>query len=804
MRKTFYFLIILVIGIVIRLLTISSLPFDSDQAIVGLMGKHILEGALPWLYYGDSYTGTLEPALTSWSFLFWGINRVALHLIPFLFTILFIVSIYQLARELFNREIGLFSMLLAAVPPFSVSLYSALAYGGYIEILWLGNIILLITHRQVVQKASLSLLLLFFLGLLWGIAWWTHPISIIYLVTSCFFLIFFKKEWILRGKVLSTALGFLLGSCPFWIWNVKHDFPFLSFSRYNERPNWVLKITGFPEQLLDFFNESFKKTPSPPSYALTAIFLGAVLFLILGRKWLIKRFPSSQGPRLLLLFFTTFCLIYIGSRFSEQNALRYILPLYTIIPICSVLICYPLMMASRNIFIGLVVSILILTTYQQSSLQVFLDRNATRYNKQLQVEHTLFDFLRKTNHRYVYAPEYWSAAELTFNAREYPAFSLLFNDRYPLYTLSADASSEPVFVLEGKHRKSFEEMFRAAGGTYKKELFSPYQKIKGYVVYYDFKPPEVLGQEILPDLWTGKSHLNSGTEKEAFDRNRTTQWTSAAPQKPGMFFQVDLGKVYKINRLVLLGGKGKEWEFPHSYRIELSKNGRDWLEVSCVRNNWAYLFWSGGRPFWKLRDGRLENTFNPREARLLKITLTEPDVHSWSIGELFVYQAKDKAEAAPAPPEEIISFLSREKIKYVYADVGLSAQITLATRGKIKCLQDEYDITAGADYSKWGYNDAFPYFNQLKKRVNFSLSPAFVVAEENKPSFVRTLNTLPVTYSVKVFGNRIIYYGFKGAGSSKEIKNEGDFGSFYWDGTHLLHAEKTGHRPEARNNKGTA
>ena len=202
MRNTCYFLIILTVGIVIRLLQITSLPFDSDQAIVGLMGKHILEGALPWLYYGDSYSGTLEPLLASWSFLFLGIGRFSLHLIPFLFSILFIVSIYQLGRELFDREIGLLSMLLAAVPPFSIGLYSAMAYGGYIEVLWLGNIILLTTHRLALQKNPLSFIPLFFLGLLWGIAWWTHPISIVYLVCSFCFLIYFKKEWVLKGKGL--------------------------------------------------------------------------------------------------------------------------------------------------------------------------------------------------------------------------------------------------------------------------------------------------------------------------------------------------------------------------------------------------------------------------------------------------------------------------------------------------------------------------------------------------------------------------------------------------------------------------
>ena len=136
-------------------------------------------------------------------------------------------------------------------------------------------------------------------------------------------------------------------------------------------------------------------------------------------------------------------------------------------------------MISRTVFIGLVAGILILMSYQQWSLFAFLNKNSTRYFKQLEVEHTLFDFLKKKNCHYAYAPEYWSAAELTFNAQENPAFSLLFNDRYPLYTLRADAALDPAFVLEGKHRKSFEEMLSAAGGTYKKELLSPLSKNKG-------------------------------------------------------------------------------------------------------------------------------------------------------------------------------------------------------------------------------------------------------------------------------------------------------------------------------------
>ena len=431
--------------------------------------------------------------------------------------------------------------------------------------------------------------------------------------------------------------------------------------------------------------------------------------------------------------------------------------------------------------------LLIINGYHQISLIHYLKNKSIRYQKQLQVEDSLFAFLRQKKNFYMYAPEYWSAAELTFNAQENPVFSLPFKDRYPLYTLLADGVSEPVFVLEGKYRQSFEEMLKAMGGTYKKELFAPYQKTKGYVVYYDFKPPASDGLEILPDLWKGKNNINSDSAGWAFDRNSSSAWTSSSPQKPGMFYQIDLGKEYKLNRILLLCARGKEWDFPACYRIEISRDEKDWKETASVKNNWAYLFWSGGRPFWKLRDGRIENNFHPQETRFIKITLTYPAPQIWTIGEIFVYQAARQVSSNPAPAEEILSFLTQEGLEYVYADIGLSAQVTQLTKGKIKCLQEEYDITQGVDYSMWGYNGAFPYFNKLKKQVDFSLSPAFVVAKENSPSFIRTMDRLRMIYSVKIFGDQIVYYGLKVSGPAKEIRSGGYLGSFYWTGTHLLY-----------------
>ena len=44
--------------------------------------------------------------------------------------------------------------------------------------------------------------------------------------------------------------------------------------------------------------------------------------------------------------------------------------------------------------------------------------------------------------------------------------------------------------------------------------------------------------------------------------------------------------------------------------------------------------------------------------------------------------------------------------------------------------------------------------------MDFSLSPAFIVAKENKPCLVRTMNIMKVSYSVQVFGDQSIYYQF--------------------------------------------
>jgi hypothetical protein len=781
------FLAISLLALVVHLPFLKNLPFDSDQAIVGLMGLHVLKGEFPILYYGDSYGGALEPFLASVVFLLFGADRFWLHGVSLLFTLLFIISVYQLGSELYHRVVGLWAMLTASLPLFYVALYSSMTYGGYMEILWLGNLILVYSHRWAGRTGSKQPVLfhLFILGFFWGLSWWTYPLSLVYMLTSCLFISWVHKSFILKGRCLWAGLGFLLGSLPFWLWNIKHGFPFFSFVQSAEGVPYRQKISAIFFNFSQFFGYRPGEAFSWGAFLFLLLIIISLILPLVRGKWLSRQFPNSRPTLLIILFATVFLVLYSGSRFSEKTVLRYLLPLYSLYPLTLGILLYSLSKRTRWGTWLLLAGVFLFFLNEYNTFYSFIQRQAVKNQQQSQVEKAMNSFLKEKQITTSYAPEYWSAAQLTFDAREEGLFAQPFNDRYPFYTFLADASPNPAFVLEGKHTQSFEEMLSAMGGVGQKKLFAFHQGIKGIVVQYGFQLPKKSSLEIFPRQWRSTSNSNPETSPKAFDRNRATYWTSGIPQQPGLFYQLDLGQAYRLDRLVLLAAKGKEWDFPAAYRVELSQDLRSWNPIVWVPHQWAYLFWSLDHPVWKLREGRIEIDLQGLEARYIKITLTGSTRYYWAMGEIFVYRQEKAAQQQPLPLDELLTFLDQEKIRFLYADVVLSARVTQATLGKVKCLTDEYDITRAQDYKTNGYNDPFPYVNDLKRIVDFSQSPAFILKKENAPALEEVLESLKVSCVSRPFGDHILYYQLKSPAFSvargKQVKP-----SLYWTGTHLL------------------
>ena len=87
----FLWLFVLVLfGLLLRLgfLYYADLSIEADEAIVGLMAKHINDGhEIPVFYYGQHYMGSLEALCAAFSFRLFGQNVFALKLVPLLFSL---------------------------------------------------------------------------------------------------------------------------------------------------------------------------------------------------------------------------------------------------------------------------------------------------------------------------------------------------------------------------------------------------------------------------------------------------------------------------------------------------------------------------------------------------------------------------------------------------------------------------------------------------------------------------------------------------------------------------------------------
>ena len=99
--------VIILAGALVRALYMLAPPLDSDVAVVGLMGMHVLDGEFSPLFWGQHYGGSLESFLAAGLFYMFGVSIYALDAAPALISLVQLVLLYFLGRDLFSRRAGL-------------------------------------------------------------------------------------------------------------------------------------------------------------------------------------------------------------------------------------------------------------------------------------------------------------------------------------------------------------------------------------------------------------------------------------------------------------------------------------------------------------------------------------------------------------------------------------------------------------------------------------------------------------------------------------------------------------------------
>ncbi len=106
----------------------------------------------------------------------------------------------------------------------------------------------------------------------------------------------------------------------------------------------------------------------------------------------------------------------------------------------------------------------------------------------------------------------------------------------------------------------------------------------------------------------------------ALDNNPYTRWSTTQNQKPGMWFQLDIGSSQTVSQ-VKLDNAGSPNDYPRGYIVKLSQDEQNWETIAQNPNN---------------REP-VNVVFTPRQARFIRVEQTgTSDRWWWSIHQVFV------------------------------------------------------------------------------------------------------------------------------------------------------------------------
>ncbi len=576
--------LIAIVGVWIRLdlLTAIQWRIDSDEAIVGLMAKHIVDGQeIPVFYYGQHYMGSLEPLCAAVAFAVFGISTVALKSIPLLFSLWLIVLVYQTAKEIGGRNAGLVAALLCAVPPAPLVEWSSKARGGFIEVVCISALALGVTIRA--KRARLSseggrLLpspwYSWWIGLVVGLGWWVNN-QIIFAITA----IGLVWAWMLLAEGASTILerakasgrhlaagliGFFVGGMPFWIYNLNHQWA--SFGLFHATSNPWSNLAGLMSTGLPILLGAKRFWHTEDLFPWSTVLIAGVYGYVLV-AFAVRRFRGTgkmlEGVGVELLFLGAAIGIFSVSSFGWLfMAPRYLLPMYPAIFV--VVGVYIGAVAGRIEGVCLLVSFLSINL-----LSSFLGGRAVPGEPYVYEEERVAQnhepLIRWLDERHIgwVKTNYWIGYRLAFETQERIRF-VVFGEPHEArikgyQTEGMMIPSEAIpFVLTPKQATLVEAGLRAQGASFERAI------VGDYVVFYEVHPPLNSMSEIPHTSLVAAASHHTEVAQHLIDGSLETRWGSGAPQAPGMWVSLSAPPGHAIAGARIALGQWGATDFPRS------------------------------------------------------------------------------------------------------------------------------------------------------------------------------------------------------------------------------------------------
>ena len=204
------------------LLALSQTHVHSDEAIIGLMGKHILEGRyFPFYMYGQPYNAgaAWEAYLAAIAFTLFGVGVISLKGCIVALSLLCLFLFYRMGYALYDERTAVLATVAFALAPSLLKWhFQVRGYSWYFVSIPVLTMLSASIESAPVPKQRM----LFFFGLASGVSIWCLELAIP-LVAALWMLLILRGRLSLNNAAAGLA-GFVVGYLPVIAYNLVHHF----------------------------------------------------------------------------------------------------------------------------------------------------------------------------------------------------------------------------------------------------------------------------------------------------------------------------------------------------------------------------------------------------------------------------------------------------------------------------------------------------------------------------------------------------------------------------------------------------
>jgi 4-amino-4-deoxy-L-arabinose transferase-like glycosyltransferase len=407
---------------------------DSDEAVPGLMARHLLHGEFPTFYWGQPYGGTPEVALTAALFGVAGSSTTALRLVPIALYGVAGLVLWRIGRRTIGERAAVVAALLFWIWPAYFVWRSTREYGYYGVLLLAGLLVVLLAMRLRERPGAVDAALL---GAVFGFGWWTSPQIVLVALPALVWLAWRQPRiWRYAPLIVLTAC---LAAAPWLVWNSGRHWG--SLHPYGGPPSSY----GF--RLAGFFVDAL-----PSTLGLRVLFvrdwlpapvLGEILFISLCIVLLAVLLRWRSSLELLLVILLPFPFIYASSPFTgDRIEPRYLVLLAPLLALLVAPLLTNLRVAAVALAAALGLTVVALVRLRDSG-------GIAPGAPDIRAPVELGPLVRALERHHVTRAwaNYWVAYRITFQTDERIIAAPTDGARYPRYNALISASERPAHVF---------------------------------------------------------------------------------------------------------------------------------------------------------------------------------------------------------------------------------------------------------------------------------------------------------------------------------------------------------------------